>query len=125
MSFFLLFLFASLQFAGGRYDFLKKYEDEFDMRSQAQKKLFHIYFLAWQEHQFVIETLAGAHLEFNAPTILGILLDASNINFFALSPLGCFTFAGKSILNGRAIVGIYSQGYAKFVFWLFLLFIVF
>ena len=49
----------------------------------------------------MLETLTGAQLEFNAPTILGILLDASNINFFALSPLGCFTFAGNQVAKGR------------------------
>ena len=82
-------------------------------RALRRKKNFDIYFSAWREHQFVLETQAGAHLEFSAPTILGILLDASHTNFFALSLLGCFTFAGNKIANGRAFGELNSQGYAK------------
>ena len=74
-----------------------------------QKKLFAIYFGAWSEYDFKFEDQAGKMLSFNAPTIIGILLNASNINFYALAPLGCFTYTGAAVTNERAA----EQGCAR------------
>ena len=104
------FAFQVLQFAGGRYDILKAYEKTYDSRSPMQKKLFAIYFAAWSEYQFKLENQDGKMLSFSAPSTIGILLDASNINFFALAPNGCFTFAGTSIIGKRPTVPLNAQG---------------
>ena len=88
-------------YLGGRHDYLANVEREFDSRTVMQRLLFDIQFWAWKASEFTLEKGDGNLLDFSAPSILRTLLATSNVNYYALSPRGCYTRAATLMVLSK------------------------
>ena len=107
-------IFVKIVFIGGRSDYSKGYEDAYNERSTIQQEFFNLLFEEWRKELFALEGIDGAVYRLNTPTIIGILLNATNVDFSTRHPQGCFVYVGKLPANERPLARFPSAKCFKF-----------
>ena len=86
------------------------YEQIYDTRNVMQRLLFDMHFLAWKANGFELESDKGDKYKFSALTVVKILLETTNVNYYSQNARGCFEYAGKRILGKKPNVAVDAQG---------------